>query len=291
MVSETVDTQISLLPTPWGDHLSDLLAAPKRSLLLASPFLTRSVAGWIGEQLAKNDSGRSLQITCLTNVRVESILGGSLELEGLADLTRSFANFSAVHLPALHAKVFIADCKLAIITSGNLTRGGIHTNYEYWVALRTEATVRRVRQDFEGYARLGAPLSLADIDQLSTELAEVRREYCKDQRTILRALRPTVRKKLAQASDRILRLRARGRSNNSIFRETIVYLLSKAPLKTVELHPLIQQLHPDLCDDGVDRIIDGVSFGKRWKHWVRGAQVTLRREGRISFDGQRWHLV
>ncbi len=57
---------------------------------------------------------------------------------------------------------------------------------------------------------------------------------------------------------------------------------------TIELHPLIQHIHPDLCDDSIDRVIEGVHFGKKWKHYVRNAQQALRRKGLIDFDGQRW---
>jgi hypothetical protein len=47
---------------------------------------------------------------------------------------------------------------------------------------------------------------------------------------------------------------------------------------------------PDLCDDSVDRVIDGVHFGKKWKHYVRNAQQYLKRSGEIEFDGSRWRL-
>lgn len=59
----------------------------------------------------------------------------------------------------------------------------------------------------------------------------------------------------------------------------------------MELHPLIQRLQPDLCDDSIDRVIEGVHFGKKWKHHVRSAQQFLKRQGRIRYDGARWHLV
>ena len=62
-------------------------------------------------------------------------------------------------------------------------------------------------------------------------------------------------------------------------------------MRTEELHPLVQLLHPDLCDDSVDRVIDGEHFGKKWKHYVRNAQQYLKRNGEIQFDGSRWHLV
>ena len=92
------------------------------------------------------------------------------------------------------------------------------------------------------------------------------------------------------AEEKILGFRAKGKSNQSIFCETIEYVLSNGPLRTAELQPLIKQIHPDLCNDSVDRVIDGVKFGRRWKHLVRSAQHALKVRGRISYDGERWRL-
>src|SRR5208337_1880492 len=292
MASE-VDSAISpieLLRSPWRSDLSDLLSIPQEFLLLASPFITQPVAQWIGEHLAKNIAIQQMRILCLTNLRVESVLAGSLELEGLAQLGRAFPTFAPIHLPGLHAKVFIADCKRAIITSGNLTHGGLKGNCEYGVAIRIPELVREIRRDFEGYARLGAPLSVDEITDFAKELEDLRTAYQVRERQVIRKAGAAFKRKLRSAQDRVLRFRAKGKSNQAIFCDTIEYLLSKGPLQTTELHPLIQQIHPDLCDDRVDRVIEGVNFGKKWKHHVRTAQQALKREGRISYDGERWHL-
>jgi hypothetical protein len=75
------------------------------------------------------------------------------------------------------------------------------------------------------------------------------------------------------------------------FSDTITFPLTKGPLRTEELHPLIQLLHPDLCDDSVDRVIDGVHFGQKWTHYVPNAQQYLKRNGEIEFDGSRWNMA
>jgi hypothetical protein len=54
---------------------------------------------------------------------------------------------------------------------------------------------------------------------------------------------------------------------------------------------LIENIHPDLCDNTVDRVIDGKRFGKKWKHAVRTAQQQLKREGLVALSGGRWLLV
>lgn len=283
--------RVRLLRSPWDSQLAALLATSEASLLFASPFITRSAANWLGEQLTRVRSSATFQILCLTNFRVESVLSGSLELEGLVDLGRAFQRLKVIHLPALHAKVFIADCKCAIVTSGNLTHGGLKHNCEYGIAIKSPMLVQEIRHDFEGYAGLGAQLQLDEIDSLTQELAGLRAEYQFHERKALKTVGKAFRNRLHKVEDRVLSIRARGNSNHAIFCNTIRYLLSKGPLSTTELHPLIQQIHPDLCDDGIDRIINGVHFGKKWKHLVRNAQQALKRSGQISYDGTRWRLT
>jgi hypothetical protein len=62
-------------------------------------------------------------------------------------------------------------------------------------------------------------------------------------------------------------------------------------LTTEELHPMIKAIHPDLCDDSVDRVIDGKRFGKKWKHAVRTAQQQLKKRGLICYEDGLWRLV
>jgi hypothetical protein len=76
-----------------------------------------------------------------------------------------------------------------------------------------------------------------------------------------------------------------------LYAEAILYALAQGPLRTEQLHPKIQNLLPDLCDDEIELIINGEQFGKRWKHAVRNAQQYLKRSGQIKFDGTRWSLV
>ncbi len=194
-------------------------------------------------------------------------------------------------MPSLHAKVYIADEKFAIITFGNLTGGGLRGNYEYGVGIRTPERVREIRRDLEAYSRLGATVSVEEITSLADELSGLRKEYRARQREVITVAGRKFAGQLRTAQDRVLRLRAKGKSNQAIFCSTIQYLLSRGALRTIELHPLIQQIHPDICDDSVDRVIDGLSFGKKWKHHVRTAQQALKRDGKISFDGEKWHLL
>lgn len=101
-----------------------------------------------------------------------------------------------------------------------------------------------------------------------------------------------MRRKEENLQTKILRNRIKGRTINAIFAETINYLLeSRGPLSTPELHRFIQDIHPDICDDSIDRIIDGQHFGKKWKHLVRSAQQYLKRNNIIYLEADKWYLV
>jgi phosphatidylserine/phosphatidylglycerophosphate/cardiolipin synthase-like enzyme len=195
------------------------------------------------------------------------------------------------HLPRLHAKVYVADRRRAILTSGNLTFGGLDANYEYGFCVEHARTVRKVRCDMTEYAGLGARIALGQLVTYSRIAEEVRTTFREQQRAVAKSARQAFEEAFRKASDELIKLRVAEGSLNTIFGRTILYLLDKeGPLSTQALHPLVQETPPDLCDDDVDRVIDGVRFGKKWKHSVRTAQQQLKRNGLITLRDGRWGL-
>jgi len=108
-----------------------------------------------------------------------------------------------------------------------------------------------------------------------------------------KALAGRVRRATERMKVELLKNRTKGgRTVGAILSETIVRLLEQhGSLTTAELHGLIQPLHPDICDDAIDLVIDGERFGRKWKHQVRNAQQSLKRAGRVAYHDSRWHLV
>lgn len=51
-------------------------------------------------------------------------------------------------------------------------------------------------------------------------------------------------------------------------------------------------MHPDVCDDAVDRVIKGRLYGKSWIRDVRNAQQHLKSKGKIRYDNasKMWFL-
>lgn len=198
-----------------------------------------------------------------------------------------------VYLPRIHAKVYISGTTSALVTSANFTDGGFYQNLEYGVRLTEPATVALVRQDIEDYAALGAIVTRTRLLELKTRIDKVKAAVREEQKSINQRLRELSTELEREAADELLRVRIQGKTINVIFSQTVLYLLARRAMSTEELHHYIQEIHPDLCDDTMDRVIDGESFGKLWKHRVRNAQQHLKRNGLITYDPTRrvWRLA
>ena len=282
---------IRLIRSPWTETFRLLASTVQSDLLLVSPFVKSRSTEQVLSQIQQRGIDQQVRVKLLTNLRPESALNGSMDLEALVELSRCLPKFELTHLPSLHAKVYVADESMAVVTSANLTEPGITGNLEYGVAFTEEKMVREIRRDFENYSLLGAKILPSDIESLAHETAELKQAFKEAERSIRAQARRAFKEKLDAAHVQLLKHRAKGTTTHAILSDTILFLLSKVPLRTTELHPMIQQLQPDICDDSIDRVIDGVHFGKRWKHYVRNAQQFLKRTGRVYYDGDRWHLV
>lgn len=284
-------TSTEVIRSPWAGTFLRLFSIVQQDLLLVSPFVKKKSTDQFLAVLKDRGVEKSVRVTVLTNLSPECALSGSTDLEAFLQLSKDLPRFELTHLPSLHAKVYIADQQMAIVTSGNLTPSGIGGNLEYGVSFASQSVVAEIRDDFENYLLLGAKIPAEDIEGLVRDTMELKRAFATAQRSIRVAARRAFKERLQAANEQLLRHRARGKTTQAILSEAILFLLAKAPLRTTELHPLIQQLHPDICDDSIDRIIGGVNFGKRWKHHVRSAQQFLKRTGRINYDGEFWRLA
>ena len=278
-----------LYPSPVRAGLLEVLSRSRYELLLASPYVKTNEMDWLLCQLSKRKV-QLRRIRLVTDIRSENVLSGSLDLEALELLIDSAPNAQVINLPRLHAKVYIADTSFALVTSANLTRPGLESNYEYGVGLDEPDDVKVVRDDLETYSRLGGPVSRVVVSTLRAAADEVRPEYEAVKAEAVKKLRLKVGKALEIAETRFLQAHVGDRTAHSLFADAIRYCLSKRPASTRDLHEQVRMLLPDLCDDSRDLVINGQHFGKKWKHVVRTAQVFLRRKGVIKLIGKEWHL-
>ncbi len=272
-----------LLRSPLEDALCQFFAECERSVFIASPFVNQYGAGVLIDCL--KDRIHALTIELLTNINLRSLQDGSLDLGSIVRLCQLQPLTKVSSLPRLHAKVYVVDEAKAVITSANFTRGGLVENYEYGIALFDRALVKAISYDMRAYARLGSRFTLEELIQLKDEAEELhrlQRAVEKRQRDIEIAKR--WREQQRAMEEALLRNRVKDRPITAIFADTILYLLRSGPMTTQALHLRIREIHPDICDDTIDRVINGQRFGKLWKHHVRNAQQFLKRRGEIRYD-------
>lgn len=283
-------TCFELLQSPWEEAFISLVRKARRSLVLASPYIGREACQRVVREKSAGRSAPIVRLVVVTDLSRQNLLSGSTDVGAIHKLAINFPDSEVVFLPSVHAKVYIADEQTAIITSGNMTASGLTRNYEYGIKLNDTLLVKRIRADIVAYAALGTRIDLSRLKLLADASADLRQMHRKAERTINSRLREEFGRRLIAFDDEVIRTRAAGRAPHAIFAEAILYLLKRGVMSTRELHHSIQRIHPDLCDDSIDRVIDGRHFGKKWKHAVRTAQQHLRKSGRIQLVDGTWRL-
>ena len=289
------------IKSPWADMFDQFAGSIQETAIIAAPYITRRPI----ERLTRNlqSRRRSVRLDVLTNLYADSLIDGSLDIRALAWLCEQIPGTTVRHLRYLHAKAYVADEHTAIVTSANLTNGGLFRNHELGVAITDPVAVQDIASDLREYGALGVLVpsdALAELDDMAQQAKTSKVTVDMAAPAGVKAEHDAIRDTM---NERLVELRTAGEefttnpkaSITAQFCDTVKYVLRQhGPMSTRDMNPLIQNLMPELCDDEVDRIINGVTFGRKWKHQVRNAQVQLRREGTIVQDGGRnspWRLT
>lgn len=283
--------QYKFLICPWQNEFIETISKTENELFISSPSVNLKGVKILIDSIKEKSK---VKITLLTNLTPQNIINESIDPRAFLELYKHFAEINISSLSRLHAKVYLIDKKIGIITSANLTSGGLIHNFEYGVLIDNQNTVLNIKEDMSNYYSLGNILDeevLKKISDKAKQLSKInkKRNVYLENSTIGKLLK----EELDTIEFELLKNRIKeGRTINAIFSDTILYLLKKkGELRTDELHPLIQAIHPDICDDSIDRVINGQHFGKKWKHLVRNAQQSLNKNGLIRLQENKWQIV
>ncbi len=275
----------------WRHALIELIDSAQRELVIAAPYITADGTKVVSDHLSASvrQQGR---LEVVTDLSPGHLCDGSLDADALAGLATGYERCSIWHVPALHAKVYIADSERAIVTSGNLTAGAFYRNAEYGVEIKDSGLVGQIRADIADFQSIGACVTPDSMRQYADAARVVKETFARQRAKVDPTLKRAFKDAVRSAETELIRLRLAGGAMHTVFAKTIMLLLARrGPLPTTEIHTLVQQLNPDLCDDSIDRVIDGKRFGKKWKHAVRTAQQQLKKRGLVKYDGRLWSLV
>lgn len=279
---------IQPLKHQWIGEFDSLVRSARDHLMLCAPFVSKHGVSRVREARSglpppRNDS------LILTDLSPLSVCAGATDPKAVLALGEPLGMIRTVHLPRLHAKVYLADGARAIVTSGNLTLGGLEQNHEYGIDCIDRALAARIERDVTLLASLGCEIDSTALRENCNITDDVRKACASQMRTASRTATRRLNAALRAAEDSLIRVRLEHGPVHAVFAKTIAYLLQRhRQLPTSRLHPLIRRMHPDLCDDSIDRVIDGQRFGKKWKHAVRTAQQQLKKRGQITLRDGDW---
>lgn len=279
-----------VLQKNWKGQLADLIQSAEKEIVISSPYVTFYGTQFISENLSESiiKNGSFLFVTNLSPV---NIYQGATDPNAFVTLTSAFQKIKIQHLPRLHAKVYIADSRRAIITSGNLTNGGLKLNYEYGVAISNEEVVSKIRNDIDEYANLGVEITEAQLSAYCKISDEIKVEYSNAIKTQRQQTREKFNKLVQEAEISLAELQLKKGAIHTVFAQTILYLLKEyGEMTTEQIHQQVQHIHPDLCNESIFTVISGVKRGRKWKHQVRTSQQNLKKAGRIFFQNGLWKL-
>lgn len=282
---------LTVLSRDWKCELAALVKSAQTQIIISSPYLTDEGSSFILANLDERVAPQ-IKLRVLTDLSPTNVCQGATDPAAIRTLWDAVPDFTLLHLPKLHAKVYVGDFRCAIVTSANLTGGGLRRNYEYGISVSDHRVVKDIADDIRDYSDLGAMISAQNLEQYCSIATRLRATYKKQQKSIVRSVQREFNQQLLTAEDELIRFRLSGGAMHTVFAKTILYLLRRyGPLSTVQIHPKIESIHPDLCDNAIDRVIDGKHFGKKWKHAARTAQQQLKKNGLVELRQGRWVIA
>ncbi|HET6495997.1 MAG TPA: phospholipase D-like domain-containing protein, partial [Thermoleophilia bacterium] len=154
--------KVELLRSPWGARFEEFLSGATCSLVLCSPYVGQGACERVRRHVSAQKN-REFQLTVVTDLSRDNMLSGATDVAALTKLAGALPRVSVQFLPSLHAKVYIADDSQAVVTSANLTDGGLLRNFEYGALFTDPPIVRAIREDVLRYASLGSPMDKTQL--------------------------------------------------------------------------------------------------------------------------------
>lgn len=283
-------TAVTPIHRGWKQSLVELIESARHELVVATPYITADGLATVAQNARRGVLAHG-RVDIITDLSPSHVCDGSLDTDALTEFRIAHQCSTLWHVPALHAKVYIADEDRAIVTSGNLTASAFYRNTEYGIEIREREVVQRIKSDFSDIRSMGAVVGTAEMQRYAEVARVVRDALSRERHESDPILRQAFDEAVDSARVALIRLRLSAGPMHTVFAKTVLILLGRhGSLPTTEIHRLVQRVHPDLCDDSVDRVIDGRTFGKKWKHAVRSAQQRLKKQGLVAFDGDAWTL-
>lgn len=134
-------------------------------------------------------------------------------------------------------------------------------------------------------------MNYEDINSFCSIAEEIKKLNRQGEDIYKKEIEAKFQKAIEKAEIELVKAKIGSGALHTVFEKTIVYLLQRnIELRTVDINNLIAEVHPDLCDNEVDRVINGVHYGKKWKHAVRTTLQNGKKKGIFELVNGYWRL-
>ena len=167
----------SVISSPWTSEFRSLLLEASTRLRVAAPFIKLSAAEFMHGVLG-NPPRCGLRLQILTRLTVPELLSGATDLEAIQVMAR-LPTLHAISveiraLSNLHAKIYCVDDRVAVVTSANLTPGGLMSNAELGIRLSEPNAVHDVVNWFDAAWAVASIVDQRVIDAFKVHLGTLR---------------------------------------------------------------------------------------------------------------------
>lgn len=130
-----------IVKNPWDKKLYQLVSQSQKNIKISSPYISKQICKNIFQ--SKN---AQTKIQLITDFKINNLINNSLDIQALEEF---IANNSLIKsYPSLHAKIYIFDDEKFVISSSNLTFGGLVKNFEYGIFSNDKDFSQNVVHDF-----------------------------------------------------------------------------------------------------------------------------------------------
>ena len=130
-----------IVKNPWDKKLYQLVSQSQKNIKISSPYISKQICKNIFQ--CKN---LQTKIQLITDFKINNLINNSLDIQALEEFIAN--NSSIKSYPSLHAKIYIFDDEKFVISSSNLTFGGLVKNYEYGIFSNDKDFSQNVVHDF-----------------------------------------------------------------------------------------------------------------------------------------------
>lgn len=158
---------MKLLKNPWDNLFYDLISSSNESIKITSPFVKENVVSKMLQSKKEN-----VDISLITSFKLMNYYVGASDLKALDKIIQSGGNIK--NYQKLHSKIYIFDDNIAVVSSSNLTNGGLINNYEYGILIDDE-NVKSILNDFNLLSNneITGKISLNEINEAQKIISNI----------------------------------------------------------------------------------------------------------------------